>query len=121
MRYARQARLQADDLAVQARAACVVGAETDDDDEWRDELLFAFQNGDHFTASLAALRYGMEVVDPAEAYKFLEAAFRPPRLSISAIAARKLAQRFAHEPNIAEHYARKAEELDATFEIGTDG
>ncbi len=55
MRYARQAREHTTNQSVQATAARVIGEYSDDDDEWRTELLFAYEHGSFLTKPQAAL------------------------------------------------------------------
>ncbi len=58
LRYARQAREQATNVSVQATAALGIGEYSDDDDEWRAELLFAYEHGSLLTRPALLSRSG---------------------------------------------------------------
>lgn len=106
MRYARQAREQATDVMVQAAAARVIGEYSEDDDEWRTELLFAHEHGNPWTRARAALALGEQSGDDATAYRFLEEVTRSPAKSLAVEAAAAIEKRFANDPQMAERYKR---------------
>ena len=113
-RLARQA-LGADDPRVRAIAALTIGSLTDDDEEWREMLALAIDEGDQFTRSVSALRVGSEAADRALAYEYLEIALRSPSPIVAAEAARQVADQFADEPEIAARYVQIADELDPEY------
>ena len=113
MTYARQAREQAVDAQSQALAALTIGGLTDNDAEWHAELTFAYEHGDAWTRSTAALRFGVDLESDDEAYKFLEAATRAASREIAATAAYTMAERFAYEPAIAERYMAMQKQLES--------